>query len=265
MCLPLARSFVAPRARRRISDDDSRATIDASRSRARTSARTRSQTDARGDRNAPAALGRIGGPGRAGETRLERVGGAPPDTWIHATRASTARSTTSPADGGRFTSIAIARRGAASRTRSVRNGIISHAPTLARDGRRAVGFSHATGVTARPRQRAVDVTLRGMALTVRATTIRASSVTRATSGRSFARSLARPARRTELSRARESVVANAEKPKISRENEKEAWLSEMEREGGNPLKDPMALIGIGGLAVPFIILAIASAAGFIGQ
>lgn len=53
--------------------------------------------------------------------------------------------------------------------------------------------------------------------------------------------------------------------KILRENEKEAWLSEMEREGGNPLKDPMALIGIGGITVPFIILAVASAAGFIGQ
>ena len=39
----------------------------------------------------------------------------------------------------------------------------------------------------------------------------------------------------------------------------------MEREGGNPLKDPMALIGIGGIAVPFIILAVASVAGFIGQ
>jgi len=53
--------------------------------------------------------------------------------------------------------------------------------------------------------------------------------------------------------------------KLTRENEKEAWLSEMEREGGNPLKDPMALIGIGGIAVPFIILAVASVAGFIGQ
>ena len=53
--------------------------------------------------------------------------------------------------------------------------------------------------------------------------------------------------------------------KILRENEKDAWLSEMEREGGNPLEDPMALIGIGGIAIPFIILAVASVAGFIGQ
>jgi len=100
---------------------------------------------------------------------------------------------------------------------------------------------------------------------IRATTICVSNVTGGTRGRSIARPIARPARRVELARARESIVANAEKPKISRENEKEAWLSEMEREGANPLKDPMALIGIGGLAVPFIILAIASAAGFIGQ
>lgn len=42
-------------------------------------------------------------------------------------------------------------------------------------------------------------------------------------------------------------------------------MSEMEREGANPMKDPMAMIGIGGLMVPFVILAIASAAGFIGQ
>lgn len=71
------------------------------------------------------------------------------------------------------------------------------------------------------------------------------------------------------SRARESLVVRAAGNKgdnrILRENEKEAWLSEAERDGENPLKDPMALIGIGGIMVPFIILAVASAAGFIGQ
>ena len=71
------------------------------------------------------------------------------------------------------------------------------------------------------------------------------------------------------SRARESLVVRAAGGKgdnrILRENEKEAWLSEAERDGENPLKDPMALIGIGGIMVPFIILAVASAAGFIGQ
>jgi hypothetical protein len=70
------------------------------------------------------------------------------------------------------------------------------------------------------------------------------------------------------SRLRESVVVRAagkNDKRILRENEKEAWLSEAERDGENPLKDPMALIGIGGIMVPFIILAVASAAGFIGQ
>ena len=55
------------------------------------------------------------------------------------------------------------------------------------------------------------------------------------------------------------------KKKILRENEKEAWLSEMEREGANPLTDPMAMVAIGGITVPFVILAIAGALGYIGQ
>ena len=54
------------------------------------------------------------------------------------------------------------------------------------------------------------------------------------------------------------------KPKILRENEKEAW-SEMEREGANPFKDPMAIVGILGITFPFVILAVAGAAGYIGQ
>jgi len=61
------------------------------------------------------------------------------------------------------------------------------------------------------------------------------------------------------------VHAGKDDGRITRENEKDAWLSKGERDGENPLKDPMALIGIGGIMVPFIILAIASAAGFIGQ
>lgn len=61
------------------------------------------------------------------------------------------------------------------------------------------------------------------------------------------------------------AMADGGKPKITRENEKEAWLSEMEREGTSPFKDPMALVGIGGIMVPFIILAIAGASGYLGQ
>ena len=67
-------------------------------------------------------------------------------------------------------------------------------------------------------------------------------------------------------RAAGKVMAMADgKKKILRENEKEAWLSEMEREGANPLTDPMAMVAIGGITVPFVILAIAGALGYIGQ
>jgi len=71
--------------------------------------------------------------------------------------------------------------------------------------------------------------------------------------------------------ARHAVVVRAKPDRkldgpILRQNEKEgAWLSEAEKEGQNPLKDPMALIGIGGITVPFIILLVANAAGLIGQ
>ena len=68
---------------------------------------------------------------------------------------------------------------------------------------------------------------------------------------------------------RAAVVVRAaedpKKPAILRENEKEAWLSKGEREGENPLKDPMAMFAIGGIMVPFIILAVAGAAGYIGN
>ena len=72
------------------------------------------------------------------------------------------------------------------------------------------------------------------------------------------------------SRARASgkVMAMAEGPgkkKILRENEKEAWVSEMEKEGANPFKDPMAITAIVGITVPFVILGIAGALGYIGQ
>jgi hypothetical protein len=61
------------------------------------------------------------------------------------------------------------------------------------------------------------------------------------------------------------AMADDGKKKILRENEKEAWLSEMEKEGANPFKDPMAMVAIGGITVPFVILAIAGALGYIGQ
>lgn len=72
---------------------------------------------------------------------------------------------------------------------------------------------------------------------------------------------------TPRARTASKVLAMADdgKKKILRENEKEAWLSEMEKEGANPFKDPMAMVAIGGITVPFVILAIAGALGYIGQ
>ena len=69
------------------------------------------------------------------------------------------------------------------------------------------------------------------------------------------------------SRVAGKVMAMADdgKKKILRENEKEAWLSEMEKEGANPFKDPMAITAIVGITVPFVILGIAGALGYIGQ
>ena len=67
-----------------------------------------------------------------------------------------------------------------------------------------------------------------------------------------------------------SVVARAEdddddgRPRITRENEpKEAWGSNYEREGGNPLKDPVVLIGLVVFFFPFVALVVAFATGAI--
>ena len=98
------------------------------------------------------------------------------------------------------------------------------------------------------------------------TTARTSTATRTrTRTNPSLTTIARPS--VETARARFTVVANAEdkEPKITRENEKEAWLSEMEKEGANPFKDPMAITAIVGITVPFVILGIAGALGYIGQ
>ena len=51
---------------------------------------------------------------------------------------------------------------------------------------------------------------------------------------------------------------------ITREEEpEEYWMSKGEREGANPLTDPLALIGILALLAPFIILGIAVAVGYV--
>ncbi|PNW84610.1 hypothetical protein CHLRE_03g151200v5 [Chlamydomonas reinhardtii] len=51
---------------------------------------------------------------------------------------------------------------------------------------------------------------------------------------------------------------------ISREQEPEQyWSSKGEAEGGNPMKDPLAIIGVLAIFFPFIFLGIAVAAGYI--
>ncbi len=59
-----------------------------------------------------------------------------------------------------------------------------------------------------------------------------------------------------------------EQPKLTRkkEAETEAFLSPAEKSGENPLKDPMAIIGIVGiLGVPALILLVGVTSGYIGQ
>ncbi|GLC42629.1 hypothetical protein PLESTB_001121300 [Pleodorina starrii] len=51
---------------------------------------------------------------------------------------------------------------------------------------------------------------------------------------------------------------------ISREEEPEQyWSSKGEAEGANPMKDPLAIIGILAIFFPFIFLAVAIGAGYI--
>ena len=59
-----------------------------------------------------------------------------------------------------------------------------------------------------------------------------------------------------------------EEPRLTRkkEAETEAFLSPAEKSGENPLKDPMAVIGIVGiLGVPALILLVGVTSGYIGQ
>ena len=59
-----------------------------------------------------------------------------------------------------------------------------------------------------------------------------------------------------------------EEPKLTRkkEAETEAFLSPAEKSGENPLKDPMAIIGIVGIVgVPALILLVGVTSGYIGQ
>ena len=53
------------------------------------------------------------------------------------------------------------------------------------------------------------------------------------------------------------------RPRAPRAAPNRAWLSKGEKEGANPLADPMAIAAIVGLVVPFTILAIGIASGYI--
>lgn len=51
---------------------------------------------------------------------------------------------------------------------------------------------------------------------------------------------------------------------ITREEEpEEYWTSKAEREGESPMKDPMAWIGLTGIFLPFVILGVAIAVGYV--
>ena len=51
---------------------------------------------------------------------------------------------------------------------------------------------------------------------------------------------------------------------MTRESEpEEAWGSKFEKDGVNPMKDPLAVIGLGAIFFPFILLGIFIATGVI--
>ncbi|KAK9901542.1 hypothetical protein WJX75_001376 [Coccomyxa subellipsoidea] len=55
-----------------------------------------------------------------------------------------------------------------------------------------------------------------------------------------------------------------DKKTLSREEEPDQyWQTASERKGENPLKDPLAIIGIVSILLPFIILGIAIATGIV--
>lgn len=53
-------------------------------------------------------------------------------------------------------------------------------------------------------------------------------------------------------------------PRLTRENEpEEAWGSKFEKDGKNPMSDPLALIGVGAILFPFLLLGVFIATGVI--
>ena len=63
---------------------------------------------------------------------------------------------------------------------------------------------------------------------------------------------------------REKNQTPAKRRFITREEEPDQyWMSEGEREGRNPMADPLAIIGLVAILTPFIILGIAVAIGYL--
>jgi hypothetical protein len=53
-------------------------------------------------------------------------------------------------------------------------------------------------------------------------------------------------------------------PRLTRENEPdEAWGSKFEKDGKNPMSDPLAFIGLGAILFPFLLLGVFIATGVI--
>eukprot|EP00878_Enallax_costatus_P003834 GHUV01004050.1.p1 GENE.GHUV01004050.1~~GHUV01004050.1.p1 ORF type:complete len:136 (+),score=14.67 GHUV01004050.1:625-1032(+) len=64
--------------------------------------------------------------------------------------------------------------------------------------------------------------------------------------------------------AKASVGGNEEKKVLRREQEpEEYWVSKSERKGANPMKDPLAIIGLTAIFLPFVLLGIAIATGLV--
>lgn len=79
-----------------------------------------------------------------------------------------------------------------------------------------------------------------------------------------------PLRSSSRQQRRAGIVVKAtmggggDKTKLTREEEPdEYWQSKGERDGANPLKDPLALIGIVSIFLPFIMTLVAIATGVV--
>ncbi|KAK9842109.1 hypothetical protein WJX84_003824 [Apatococcus fuscideae] len=70
-----------------------------------------------------------------------------------------------------------------------------------------------------------------------------------------------------MSRTQDEVRRSSDeedkKALVRDEEPDEFWRSKTEAKGANPLKDPLAIIGIASILLPFFILGLAIATGFV--